>query len=354
MNRQAANYVESVGDPMPRTWQTPKHNFWCLVLTLSLLGIVFLLYYLQNSVKLDTIELNYTGDSQCLKKFEYHIDFGQKGEFERQADYGRKTTLDGSQYYGYRVFFTCKLDVEKYNQYLRAHQDDLSKVKDRYVYQQFNVNTKFHAHGVGIPSYHYILYTQEHPQKKTWDNLTGQFHQEVNVYTHKDTICYKNKISLFGSKNKVSECEYNIKSPRLSDVGIGRIRKYRFFSNIGITNVRFKKVVFPDIDKKEMILSFSSPMYFDIVSIQPDHRTDTQLFYESPEKIRQIENGDLYIFARSITTINHQETLNFLYATLIGIIISFCIEFMKRLYTAKKDEKFLMKQKAIYREGDKK
>ena len=50
MNRQAANYIESVGDNQHYEWQTPRHNWVCLVITIIALGILFFLFYADNRV----------------------------------------------------------------------------------------------------------------------------------------------------------------------------------------------------------------------------------------------------------------------------------------------------------------
>lgn len=95
---------------------------------------------------------------------------------------------------------------------------------------------------------------------------------------------------------------------------------------------------------KEQILSigYGSPMQYDAISIEPDKRTTTSLIYSSPEKLEKINNEGLMVIARSISNMNKYETWNFIYATLIGIFVSFLIESLRGLleyYFIKNSEK---------------
>lgn len=86
-------------------------------------------------------------------------------------------------------------------------------------------------------------------------------------------------------------------------------------------------------------------MVFDILSIEPDYKNSTKISYYSPEKIQEINERGLVVSARSITNANTQETWNFIYATLIGLVFSFLIEFIKRLYCYYKQKNYGMKKK---------
>lgn len=52
MNRQAANYIESVGDPMPRPWQDKRHNKIWLYIVGGIFLVILALFWLINGTRL--------------------------------------------------------------------------------------------------------------------------------------------------------------------------------------------------------------------------------------------------------------------------------------------------------------
>jgi hypothetical protein len=103
-------------------------------------------------------------------------------------------------------------------------------------------------------------------------------------------------------------------------------------------------VEFPCEQNCRFVLSFASPMFFDILSVEPDSKNSNELVYSSPEKIQALKESGLYVFARDISA-NNQEMINFLLATILGIIISYVIEFGKRLYNYRQQKSYEQRTK---------
>jgi hypothetical protein len=108
--------------------------------------------------------------------------------------------------------------------------------------------------------------------------------------------------------------------------------------NISCIHINRNGLHFPKAVKKGFHIRYQSPMIFDAISIEPDSRTESILSYTSPAKIQQINTEGLTLVARSVANANFQETLNFVYATLIGLIFSFFVEFSKRLYNYRRQK----------------
>lgn len=391
MNRQAANYVESVGDNKNYEWQTPKHNFWCLLVTIFLLGITFALFYVQNRAGLDEFSVEIIDSVPNLKKFEYHIDFGKRKDFERGANYGRTTTISQEQFEGFRIYATCDIDKQKYlnilndSAYIIHHGDSIeaqlrrmsNKAKPNasyglYEFQNIHFKTRINSPYLSsiMSTRQKLKYTQDKPKVDTSLFYEGPYKRDISYYYKKDTFCLISDFHLYKAVertyvDKVVGEETRIIDGKMETVQkIGRYSTYAIYSpdsvfgyfnemfmgaankhwnpfvNLSTCNIRIKGIQFPRAEQNELVLSFNAPMNFDIISISPDSATDTQLIFNSPAKIKRIEQGDLYVYARSVASINIQETVNFVYATLIGLIFSFLIEFSKRLYKYRRQRIF--------------
>lgn len=113
-------------------------------------------------------------------------------------------------------------------------------------------------------------------------------------------------------------------------------------TNTSCIRIKANGLKLPVAKKQVLSIGYGSPMQYDAISIEPDKRTTTSLIYSSPEKLEKIDNEGLIVIARSISNMNKHETWNFIYATLIGIFVSFLIESLRGLleyYFVKNSEK---------------
>jgi hypothetical protein len=392
MYRQA-NYFDSVGEDRHYEWQTPKHNFWCLIVSFILLVLVFILFYAQNKPRLDEFDVTVSDSEQNLSNFEFHIDYGKPTDFNRRANYGKTSTLNNDEfnnenYNGFRLYATCDIDREKYKEnYNKGMAISRGSWVDEFVrnqvkdpnanaeyclnpFQKMQCDVQLYSPYVSsiFSSIAKYKYTEKHPDElKNWYPYKGLYSVDKKQFYRNDTLYNENAFTLYRAVEYVVKCDTDTIGTIYNKLENGEVEKkykvaiternqYAFFDpdtfysfyktmyiggirkrfnpliNTSLCNFQINHMQFPNAKTNRLVISFNSPMNYDILSIKPDSVTDTQLIYYSPENISRIERGDLYVCARSIASMNIQETWNFIYATIIGIIISFGIEYWKRLY----------------------
>lgn len=373
----SAPYIESVGDNKHYDWQTPTHNRLCLGVTVLTLVGIFILFYHQNKVRLDEFNVEITDSLPNLRNFEFHIDYCKRVEFNRGANYGRTSTIqdenfDNTNYDGVRMYATCEINSSAFHKqqtlgFLNAFSSpkiderlrELDTLEDKinmeYSIEPFQklhfdikIKSPYFSHAIPIL---YHTNTKDHPERNSGICFTPSIYEIRNsMYYVRDTFCTCDDCYLHKPiRNKKGSRTYEIfdydkKFAYFNEIYLGNVKKkWNPFVNMSICNIRINNIKFPRAEKNQFVLSFNSPMYFDIVSVKPDSVTDTQLIFNTPTAINRIQNGELYIYARSIASENIQDTLNFIYATIIGLIFSFMIEFRKRLYN--------QRRQAIYESG---
>lgn len=401
MYRQS-NYFDSVGENHHYEWQTPLHNFWCLIATIAVLSVVFALFYFRNSSDPDVFDLSASAQNPNLSAFEFHIDFGKKREFDRKADYGKTSTLDNDTLYGdanfdgFILFATCDIDTTEYVKQLRQETAisfspeidseirNLSgnpKKEAQYglypfqeVYFKTNIESPYFSSFLNtIPR---ITQTPKHPHKNSYFYYRGPYRAEYEHYFKNSILYSEHKFELFKAVEQTTQLDtvdtiweklderrlprnyvvkkknsYGFYSPNsrfnyFNEMYIGGVNKgWNPFINSSVCQFIIKPIKFPEAKTNRLVLSFNAPMQFDIISIPPDSITDTQMFFYTPEKIKRLSTEELYVYSRSIASMNYQETWNFIYASLIGIIISFCIEFGKRLYNYRRQRLYKARAK---------
>lgn len=384
MNRQGANYVESVGDPMPRAWQTKKHNrIWLGITLCAFLGVfVFFWFFNRTSLETATISLTEQNEKNRITQSTIYLTYSQAGDFDFSAN-GEITYNNPKN--GWERFWapaTCQLFAKNYYDQDKIVAEDkpttlkfegyecppsvnkdnskyITDKKDYYPYSDLLFKTKFKS-------------SLLNPLKIRKERLYKQFgadlyrFEERTVITHKDTISLSANMHLYAQRyidiQEHEESSYTEDSllryksyvtykpyvifadaaRKTRELYLFTIKRYVRLTNRTCCNLHIQSIEFPCDSNCKFVLSFSSPMYFDKLSIEPDEAKPHEIIYSSPEKIQALKDSGLYVYARDVSA-NNQEMLNFFLATLLGILISYVIEFSKRLYVAKKDEKYLNK-----------
>ena len=93
MNRQAANYVESVGDNKHYEWQTLKHNRWGFGISLFFFIVLLVTFWLFNRTSLETasISLKETAENNNIEQSTIYMAYSQVGDFNFAAKEGEVT-----------------------------------------------------------------------------------------------------------------------------------------------------------------------------------------------------------------------------------------------------------------------
>ena len=382
MNRQAANYIESVGDPMPRAWQTNKHNWIWLGITLSAFISVFIFFWFFNRTSLETATISLTEQNERNRiiKSTIYLTYAQVGDFDFSANgevsynnpkncWERFWSPASCQLFAENYYDQDKivaedkptaLNLEGYDCPPRVNKDSakfITDKKDYYRYSDLLFNVKFKSSLINP------LKTRKVRSIKQLGADLFRF-EERTIVTHKDTVSLSANMHLYGRryvdiqehydssftedsrlihKNTIVYKPYTVFADvarNTRDLYLFHIRRYLRMTNRTCCNLHIQSIEFPCNLNCRFVLSFSSPVYFDKLSIEPDEVKPHEIIYSSPEKIKALAESGLYVYARDVSA-NNQEMLNFFLATLLGILISYVIEFGKRLYVAQKDKKFL-------------
>lgn len=107
-----------------------------------------------------------------------------------------------------------------------------------------------------------------------------------------------------------------------------------FNRNISAMHLKGMKGVNPH--KTRLVFLYRTAMDFDVMGLEPDQRRPSMLVYESPEKIRTICEEGLFIYGHSLSNARKIETLNFILAALVGLLVSVLFDFVKRLLETRK------------------
>ena len=416
MNRQSANYVESVGDDKHYEWQTPWHNRLWLCLTILGLGGIFFMFMLQNKVHMEDMSItlkDMDSTSVPLESCDIILNYDYSGDFSLSSD--GKTVIDLRTLRPRKNFLWIYADLStsdstKGQSYTKVSDDyalhhDLGMRPERVMIEK-TLECDLELNTVYRPILNHKMYnitgkfTAQHPFSKKYiypntledfnayvANDTLKMHSRVQVYSkslvkartvkqvipirteyvYKDSITGQKKLLKVEDSTKVVYMSYddfvskypNDKSLKEASFvesfysvrvntshGIkdkitlydGRNPVVAANKNISCIHINRNGLHFPKAVKKEFQIRYQSPMIFDAISIEPDSRTESILSYTSPAKIQQINTEGLTLVARSVANANFQETLNFVYATLIGLIFSFFVEFSKRLYNYRRQK----------------
>ncbi len=360
MNKQAANYVESVGDPMPRAWQTKKHNRrWLTVTLCAFIGFfIFFWYFNRTSIETATISLTEQNENNLITQSTIYLSYSQGGDFDFHENGEVPYKKAGSRWKRFWSPTYCRLFAVNYYAYDRMYSEDtltwlnlkdyacpskfnhvswckISDNKEYYRYSDLLFKAKLKSSMINP-----LTPFQHFPKKE----LLADNHMfiESNSSINVDTAFATSNIHLY------ARLFFDTTSNRLLQSGqyeycpipFFNISRYLRFTNRTCCNLYIQSIEFPCDSNCRFVLSFASPMCFDKLSIEPDETKPHELIYSSPDKIKALEKSGLYVYARDISA-NDQEMYNFLLATFIGFLFSYVIEFIKRLYTARKDEKFL-------------
>lgn len=400
MNRQAANYIESVGDPMPRPWQDKRHNKIWLYIVGGIFLVILALFWLINGTSLEeaTISIKEQHKHNHIIQSNIYLTYAHNGDFNFAENGEVRYVMPKNFWQRFIAPATCQmfcknyydqdeiikldtltsLDLSKYGapegwnkdsskvitnnkEYFRY--SDLSidaKIKSSLIFPRF-IPYKLDTNVVYADAYRYserkksikkdilTCSTKEHLYGKHIINqwIISESDQTVKIENgeqkiHTQEIGQK-EIHIFGDASINSQ-----------QIDIFRIaRRLPRITNRTCCNLYIKKIEFPCDSNCRFILSFASPMSFDKLSIKPDEERPNELIYSSPEKILQLKESGLYIFARDVS-MNNQEMLNFLLATFLGILISYFVEFSKRLYTRRMDISYAKRNKAVEDEQSRK
>ncbi len=393
MNKQSANYVESVGDPMPRKWQDKKHNITWLCVVLSVFVLTFVLFALFNSTKLETADISLTeqNENNCILGSTIYVTYAQGGDFNFSAN--GEVTFRQPESWWKRKISPASLCVFAQNLYDQdriikedtlttlnfkgyklpdfANSDPMRKITDekeyiRYSDLLFSAKIKsslvslFHLNRHIEPKILYgdLYRFEEKDGRIKRDTIISKSHMHLYAKRCIDTIYASPENDVLIDSVRVPEgiikryqraahlktnYVFNNSSRHSYDLSLFRFSRYVRFYNRTCCNLFIRSIEFPCKENCRLVLSFSSPMYFDKLSIKPDIENPNEIIYSSPEKIRALQESGLYVYARDIS-INYQDMLNFLLATFLGIMISYIIEFVKRLYTARKDKQYARKE----------
>ena len=127
--------------------------------------------------------------------------------------------------------------------------------------------------------------------------------------TDQDSISYSSKMSLAnGGKN--------------SSLYIG---------DANISSLRIKKFNLPQAKHVEFNILYNTPVGIDVITVEPDIRSPSRLTFNSPETIEQISTAGFYVFGHSLSNGRAVEMHNFIIATLIGFLLSLCVELIYRI-----------------------
>lgn len=409
MNRQAANYVESVGDNKHYDWQTPKHNRWMLAITVSLLIFVFWIFIKQNTIHREVMSISLVDvdtTSSPLLSCNVSVNYDYSGDFIHSSDgkiYNTKNfvTVDASivmsengtnhhytmvpdnytmhHDYGKRpeqVLVTKKLECDfslqtvyrpvidhKVYNITKAYTEN-NPFSKQFIEPNALVDVNAYLDGDIIRTHaKWDVFNKSllNPRKNSIIIRTQTYNQSTGETISKDSVVmmsyeeYKNWLLVTNKKKntsvpnqilneeKIVEPFYEVQVRNPNNVVKEKLMLYSGHNQLLLANRNVSCVYInqgglqlPKAQKQEFTLGYQSPMLFDEISIEPDKRTESKLIYTSQEKLQQINEEGLMIVARSVANANVQETLNFLYATLIGLIFSFFVEFNKRLYNARR------------------
>lgn len=401
MNRQAANYIESVGDNQHYEWQTPRHNWVCLVITIIALGILFFLFYADNRVNKEEFYI----DCKCDPRqppfaiFDINIRYDYSGDFALAQDGVTIRGKNGEKIKNYMsIYATIQQDTshtpnaeykivpesfqpsntEEHPELVLVERKVEGCVKAITAYDRMDIDANLITAKNGTPQIPLLfeeIYANSLNRIESYSEsctIVNDFTLEVfNDFWYQKSDSIKIifgdnrtiimpidnyiKSTYFTNRlNKAKENGYNdeldmYKKHRfrnklfVSPIYIGKRGWHLFNKNSSCIHV--KSLQLPNATDKALNICYESPMVFDILSIEPDYKNSTKISYYSPEKIQEINERGLVVSARSITNANTQETWNFIYATLIGLVFSFLIEFIKRLYCYYKQKNYEMKKK---------
>lgn len=398
MNRPAANYYESVGDPMPRPWQTKKHNVIWLITTLFLFVFILFLFWFFNRTSLEeaTISLTEQKENNRIIGSSIYLTYSQAGDFYFSENGKVTYTLPtNNRFIRFFMPANCQLftinyyDQDKivnedtltslnlsgYSLVPEANKDSTKRLSDEKKYLQYS-DLLFYAKIKSSLINPYIPH-RNYSDKRLLADLYR--YEERNIHYTKDTLTLRQNIHLYAASCHLDYDEtemhnlttYLREHPEIKQLQGNELyslvpslyqsnyvfadskRKSRQldiwkwarrmrFTNRTCCNLYIKSVEFPCDSNCCFILSFASPMYFDKLSISPDEEIANEIRYSSPEKIEELKKSGLYVYARDVSA-NNQEMFNFLFATILGVLMSYVIEFGKRLYTRHKDKQLQMK-----------
>ena len=395
MNRQAANYVESVGDPMPRIWQTKKHNIigLCIVSALFILFSLFFWFFNHTSLDIADISLTEQNPNNCVLASNIYLTYSQSGDFDfsengevtyypsenrwKRLWSPAKCAVFAENYYDQKRIIAedtlTILNVSDYERPSFANSDKnraISDKKEYIIYSDLLFSTKFKSSLVSPINFYEI------EREKSLYADFYRYEDQVSMIAHRDTILAERNMHLYAKvimdtvitgkeliDNKLISTEqtkegtqyiykadykclmylipkeyvFGNKQRNSSTLFLFGIQRYLRLANRTCCNLYIRSVQFPCDSDCRFILSFSSPMYFDKLSIEPDEENPNEIIYSSPEKIKLLKASGLYVYARDVSS-NKQDMLNFFFATMLGILISYFIEFCKRLYNARMDK----------------
>lgn len=358
MNRQSANYVESVGDNKHYEWQTPWHNRWMWLFTVLLLAVIFGLFYLQNKVHKEEFIIRFDEYDQNVNDFSGPLvkiaetdtilpafaRFDVEIQHDYSGDFSQKTNL---------VNIYPNKDLKNYVAISTITQLDTTVVPK--VYYELKIEEplkpKWWQHDTVLVDklltceidlvdsyFEKILSKGTLNPIDTTDELQGNCIMSYNNTKNDNNITHLRSLKFFSQYVYNGQIKKDARTiPML--IYLGNSKWWRIF-NINSSCITIKKggMKLPRAKKRALHISYQSPMTFDVLSLQPDSISATSVVFSSPEKLKNISDNGLTIVARSVANANFQETLNFVYATLIGLIFSFFVEFSKRLYNYRRQK----------------
>ncbi|MBQ6790173.1 MAG: hypothetical protein IJP76_01805 [Paludibacteraceae bacterium] len=431
MNRQAANYVESVGDKTHYEWQTPWHNRMWLCITIAILAGVFWVFIKQNEIHEEelSISLQKTDTfSAPLKACDIEIRYDYSGDFSYSPIGKVKTKNKQGEYedvkdfvWVYATITPMEIDTKPFyskvpKNYKMNHKYGERPERilvERILDCDMSLNTLYRPVINNEMQKITGKNTKKHPYQQRYINPNAlvdytayvegdviKMHSTSQVYSKSllknkkvcvaispKNIVYADRASGRTIGQKTIPGEYRMMDideyekylstnfkPHQVDSISAEVLAEKFFSTrvnssynrkdtldmfhgrnpIALTNrnvscVRINRggLKLPDAQKQGFHIRYQAPMIFENVSITPDLQTENTLSYTSPEKLKLINQEGLIVVARSLANANIQDTLNFVYATLIGLIFSFFVEFNKRLYNYHRQKVYASGEKYI-------
>lgn len=112
----------------------------------------------------------------------------------------------------------------------------------------------------------------------------------------------------------------------------GNIGKF-FNQNISAINLKSVKGVLPE--KTRIVFMYQTAMAFDALGLEPDQRLPSMIVYDSPDKIRAICEKGLFVYGHSLSNSRKQDTINFILAALLGLLISVVFDSARRMKIGK-------------------
>lgn len=112
----------------------------------------------------------------------------------------------------------------------------------------------------------------------------------------------------------------------------GNIGKF-FNQNISAINLKSVKGVLPE--KTRIVFMYQTAMAFDALGLEPDQRLPSMIVYDSPDKIRTICEKGLFVYGHSLSNSRKQDTINFILAALLGLLISVVFDSARRMKIGK-------------------